>query len=156
MQSKSPYSNPDKLNPLKTSMTAYDEVINNMDAEREKRKASREEEHQETDDEEKIKVFFAIIKNFRHACESQANRMDELKEGRRAAKKAKVEEPVWVPSFEWEDFAHQRFEKENGLIRTEVAEALHAKINSKSSTKGMQKEGKTEEEGNGLDLNLTL
>ena len=50
-QSHCTYSNRDKLHRLKTSMTAYEEaVINNMDAEREKRKA--DEEHQETDDEE--------------------------------------------------------------------------------------------------------
>ena len=74
-------------------MTAYEEaVINNIDAEMEKRKASHEEEHQETDDEEKIKEFFAIIENLGHSCESQKNRVDELKGESRAVKEAKVEE----------------------------------------------------------------
>ncbi|CAL5330044.1 unnamed protein product [Camellia sinensis] len=106
-----------------------------------------EEENQEIDDEEKIEKFFAIIKRFQDAHKS-TNGLHELKE-------AKGQEAVWVPSFEWEDFLEQGFKKEKCLLKTDVLG--HAIVNLNSSTKGMQEEeGKKEDEGNGLDLNLTL
>ncbi|KAI8028476.1 hypothetical protein LOK49_LG02G02376 [Camellia lanceoleosa] len=113
-----------------------------------------EEKNQEIDDEEKIEKFFEIIKRFQDAHKS-TNGLLELKEASCSLKKDKGQEAVWVPSFEWEDFLEQGFKKEKCLFQTEVVG--HAIVNLNSSTKGMQEEeGKKEDEGNGLDLNLTL
>ncbi|KAA8545283.1 hypothetical protein F0562_020067 [Nyssa sinensis] len=74
---------------------------------RKKRLPFHEEEEKDMNDEEKIEKFFAIIRRFRDARDRPANSLHDSKEAIRATKKTKVHEPaaVWVPSFQWEDFA---------------------------------------------------
>ncbi|MQM16308.1 hypothetical protein Taro_049262 [Colocasia esculenta] len=91
------------------------------------------------DEEQQMEKFFALVKNVREMREQQRRAGgDEM------AKRTKVEQPQWRPTFEWEDF------RGTANLRKSPAGA----IPGTSEVGGEGKEKKEEEAG--LDLNLSL
>ncbi|WKA02630.1 hypothetical protein VitviT2T_020794 [Vitis vinifera] len=116
-----------------------------MEMDRKKRPACLEEE-QGQDEEEKIEMFFAIIRRFHDACGQSMNSLHEPKEttnAQQVRKKPKIQhESVWTPSFEWEDFAG--LELKNACIT----------YSSITTNEPVKKEKEKNQEWKGLDLNL--
>ncbi|KAK8588174.1 hypothetical protein V6N13_087120 [Hibiscus sabdariffa] len=118
------------------------------------------EDDREEQEDEKMEQFFALLRNFREACNKRKHELRQRDHEEEINKKMKMkmkmkknknktsklgpgeEQPSWVPRFEWEDFTAE-FEFRRPLI---VCPAPYNKKEDK----------KKQEDDDGLDLNLTL
>ncbi|KAK8711463.1 hypothetical protein V6N13_146745 [Hibiscus sabdariffa] len=121
-------------------------------AREERNHVSSGEDDREEQEDEKMEQFFALLRNFREACNKRKHELrqrDHEEEINKKMKKNKTsklgpgeEQSSWVPRFEWEDFTAQ-FEFRRPLI------VCPAPYNKKEDKKKL-------EDDDGLDLNLTL
>ncbi|KAL4353089.1 hypothetical protein GQ457_06G030490 [Hibiscus cannabinus] len=117
-------------------------------AREERNLVSNGEDDREEQEDEKMEQFFALLRNFREACNKRKHELrqrDHEEEINKKMKKNKTsklgtgeEQSSWVPRFEWEDFTAQ-FQFQRPLI---VCPAPYNKKEDK----------KKPEDDDGLDL----